>query len=206
LYGPDGTPILAVDRLPRALPHDRANALAAAAVAMAAGADAPAAAAALASAPGLPHRVELVADADGVRWYDDSKATTPASVLAACAGLPSVVLIAGGRNKGLDLGPLAGTVPPVHSVVAIGESAAEVHAAFAGRVPVQEAARMAEAVRLADGLARSGDAVLLSPGCASFDWYPSYAARGDEFAAQVRARLHPEPPAQTAAQKEDHPC
>jgi UDP-N-acetylmuramoylalanine--D-glutamate ligase len=124
-----------------------------------------------------------------VQWYDDSKATTPASVLAAVAGFESVVLIAGGRNKGLDLSVLASGVPPVRAVVAIGDAAGEIEAAFAGRVPVATAAAMEDAVAAAAELARPGDAVLLSPGCASFDWYPGYAARGDHFAGLVRARV-----------------
>ena len=104
-------------------------------------------------------------------------------------GFDSVVLIAGGRNKGLDLSALATTAPPVRSVVAIGETAAQVAAAFAGKAPVQTAASMAEAVDVAAELARPGDAVVLSPGCASFDWYSSYAERGDHFASLVRLKL-----------------
>jgi UDP-N-acetylmuramoylalanine--D-glutamate ligase len=181
--------------LPRALPHDIANALAAAAVSLAAGATVEGVAAGLASAPQLPHRVSLVGEGGGVRWFDDSKATTPASVLSAVAGFPSVVLIAGGRNKGLDLSALAAAAPPVRSAVAIGESAPEVSRALAGRVPVRQAETMAEAVDMAAEVARPGDAVLLSPGCTSFDWYASYAARGDEFARIVRCRLQKgEPP------------
>jgi UDP-N-acetylmuramoylalanine--D-glutamate ligase len=130
----------------------------------------------------------LVRDAGGVRWYDDSKATTPASVLAAVRGFDSVVLIAGGRNKDLDLTVLGAAVPPVRAVVAIGDAAGEVVAAFAGRVPVTEAASMDEAVAAAAGAAVAGDAVLLSPGCTSFDKYRSYAERGDDFARAVRAR------------------
>jgi UDP-N-acetylmuramoylalanine--D-glutamate ligase len=110
-------------------------------------------------------------------------------VLAAVAGFPSVVLIAGGRNKGLDLTALARAVPPVRAVVAIGEAGAEVEAAFSGLVPVEAASTMAEAVAAAGRLARPGDVVLLSPGCASFDWYRSYAERGDDFAALVEAQL-----------------
>jgi UDP-N-acetylmuramoylalanine--D-glutamate ligase len=144
-------------------------------------------AAGLIGAPLLPHRVSLVAEAGGILWYDDSKATTPASVLAATAGMPSVVLIAGGRNKGLDLGRLRTTVPPVRAVVAIGEAADEVAAAFAGLVEVRRALDMGQAVDAAAAMALPGDAVVLSPGCASFDWYPSYAARGDDFAGHVRA-------------------
>ncbi len=175
--------------LRRALPHDLANALAAAAVADAAGATPDGTRAALEHFHGLPHRVQRIAESGGVGWFDDSKATTPASVLAAVAGFPSVVLIAGGRNKGLDLRALAASVPPVRAVVAIGEAGGEVGAAFAGAVPVEPAPTMAAAVSAAGRLARPGDVVLLSPGCASFDWYRSYAERGDHFAALVTAHL-----------------
>jgi UDP-N-acetylmuramoylalanine--D-glutamate ligase len=133
--------------------------------------------------------VELVGEASGVRWYDDSKATTPHAALAAVGGFDSVVLIAGGRNKGLDLRVLAAAAPRLRGVVAIGEAAAEIVATFAGDVPVVEAGSMADAVRAASELAQPGDVVLLSPACASFDWYASYAARGDDFQAHVRARL-----------------
>jgi UDP-N-acetylmuramoylalanine--D-glutamate ligase len=179
---------LEVGELPRALPHDLTNSLAAAAVARAAGASWEGIAEALRATPPLAHRVQLVGEGGGLRWYDDSKATTPASVLAAVAGFESVVLIAGGRNKGLDLGALSATVPPVHAVVAIGESAGEVAAAFEGRAQVVPASSMADAVISAGGVARPGDAVVLSPGCASFDWYGSYAERGDHFASLVRER------------------
>jgi UDP-N-acetylmuramoylalanine--D-glutamate ligase len=175
--------------LPRALPHDCANALAAAAVAFAAGATTAECRAALAATQPLPHRVGLIAESAGIQWYDDSKATTPASVLAAVAGFPSVVLVAGGRNKGLDLGALAAAVPPVRAVVVIGEAAPELKAVFAQLVPVTTAGSMDAAVEAAAGLARPGDAVMLSPGCASFDWYPSYAARGDHFASIVTRHL-----------------
>jgi UDP-N-acetylmuramoylalanine--D-glutamate ligase len=189
LAGPGGQLLISVDDLPRALPHDRANALAAAAVAISAGATPAGCHSGLARTQLLPHRVSLVGESDGVCWYDDSKATTPASVLAAVAGFPSVVLIAGGRNKGLDLTALAATVPPVRAVVAIGEATAELQSTFANLVPVMAAASMDAAVHAAAGVARDGDAVLLSPGCASFDWYSSYAARGDHFASIVTRSL-----------------
>jgi UDP-N-acetylmuramoylalanine--D-glutamate ligase len=138
--------------------------------------------------------VQLVSDAGGVRWYDDSKATTPASVVAALRGFESVVLIAGGRNKGLGLGGLRVEANRVRHVVAIGDAAGEVEAAFAGVRPVTVAGSMAEAVEAAAGAAQPGDVVLLSPGCASFDWYRNYAERGDDFAALVRARAQAESP------------
>jgi UDP-N-acetylmuramoylalanine--D-glutamate ligase len=189
LVGPDGAKLMPVAELPRALPHDVANSVAAAAVALAAGATVDGCRAALGSAPPLPHRVSFVAESGGISWYDDSKATTPASVLAAVAGFQSVVLIAGGRNKGVDLDALAAAVPPVRAVIAIGEAAGEIEHAFAPLVPVATAGSMSAAVDAARATARAGDAVLLSPGCASFDWYSSYAARGDDFVAIVKATL-----------------
>lgn len=189
LRAPDGEVIVAVDGLSRRLPHDLANALAATATAVGGGATLDAARSALCAFRGLPHRVTLVGEAEGVRWYDDSKATAPHATLAAVAGFDSVVLIAGGRNKGLDLGVLAETSPRVRAVVAIGDAAAEVAAAFAGRRPVESALSMDEAVARASALARPGDAVLLSPGCASFDWYRSYGERGDDYVRAVQDRI-----------------
>ncbi|MDZ7673660.1 MAG: UDP-N-acetylmuramoyl-L-alanine--D-glutamate ligase [Acidimicrobiales bacterium] len=187
LAGPAG-PFVGVDELPRALPHDLSNALAAAATAHAAGADDGAVAAVLRRSRPLPHRVQLVATIDGVSWYDDSKATVPHATLAAVRGFEHVVLIAGGRNKGLDLGELADGVAHVRAVVAIGEASAEVEAAFDGLVPVEIATSMEDAVAAAARRAVVGDAVLLSPACASFDWYADYAARGDDFTTRVLER------------------
>ena len=99
------------------------------------------------------------------------------------------MLIAGGQNKGLDLDPLATLVPRLRGVVAIGDAATDVERVFEGRSPVRVAESMAQAVEAAAGLARPGDAVLLSPGCASFDWYDSYGDRGRDFADQVRQLL-----------------
>jgi len=186
LVGPGGV-LLSVGELPRALGHDVANALAAAATAEAAGCDRDAVRRVLRRAVPLPHRVSPVASIDGITWYDDSKATVPHATLAAVRGFDSVVLIAGGRNKGLDLTTLAEGADHVRAVVAIGESAGEVAAAFEGLRPVEVARSMPDAVAAAARLAQPGDVVLLSPACASFDWYPGYAARGDDFAAAVIA-------------------
>lgn len=183
----EGEPLIAASELARSLPHDRANALAAAVTARAAGASRDAVRDTLAAFSGLAHRVALVGEAEGVRWFDDSKATTPHAVLAGVGGFESVVLIAGGRNKGVDLSPLGTLADRVRAVVAIGEATGEIASAFAGGPPVRPAATMADAVRLAAGLARPGDAVVLSPGCTSYDWYSSYAERGDDFAALVRS-------------------
>jgi UDP-N-acetylmuramoylalanine--D-glutamate ligase len=129
--------------------------------------------------------VQLVGERAGVRYYDDSKATNPHATAGALAGFEHAVLIAGGRNKALDLGSLRVHAGRLRAVVAIGEAAAEVEAAFSGAVPVVRADSMRDAVRVASEHAHPGDAVLLSPACASFDWYESYAARGDDFAREV---------------------
>jgi UDP-N-acetylmuramoylalanine--D-glutamate ligase len=188
LVGPGGEAIVGVDELGRALPHDVANALAAAATAHAAGGTTDAARQTLVGFRGLAHRVELIGERDGVRWFDDSKATVPHAVGAAVRGFSSVVLIAGGRNKGLDLSVLGELAPPVRAVVGIGESATEVVDAF-GSMPHLTATSMDDAVDAAVSLAAPGDVVVLSPGCASFDWYDGYAARGDDFARSVRDRV-----------------
>jgi UDP-N-acetylmuramoylalanine--D-glutamate ligase len=177
----DGVALVDLTDLPRAFPHDISDALAAAAVAVAAGASPTGCRDGLAAWQPLPHRVSFVVESEGVAWYDDSKATTPASVLAAVAAFPSVVLIAGGRNKGLDLSVLARTVPPVRAVVAIGEAAPDIERTFGTLVAVRAVSSMADAVDEAGRLAAPGDTVLLSPGCASFDWYRSYTERGDDF-------------------------
>jgi UDP-N-acetylmuramoylalanine--D-glutamate ligase len=187
LVGPDDAVLASREDLWRDLPHDRSNALAASATALAAGARLEGVRAALRAFRGLPHRVELVADAGGVRWYDDSKATAPHATLAALAGFQRVVLIAGGRNKGLELAEL-GAAGNVVGVVGIGEAAAQVVAAFPG-VPSRLASSMSDAVASAAVLAEAPAVVLLSPGCASFDWYSSYAERGEDFAAEVRRLL-----------------
>jgi len=134
----------------------------------------------------LHHRLELVATVDGVDYVDDSKATNPHATLAAVGGLRDVVLIAGGRSKGIDLAPLRSTVPPVIAVVAIGEAAAEVERVFARLVPVDRASSMAEAIGAARARSVPGGSVLLAPGCASLDMYESYAERGADFARSVR--------------------
>jgi UDP-N-acetylmuramoylalanine--D-glutamate ligase len=183
---PDGELLLDVDELWRDLPHDLTNALAAAATAQAAGASLEGIRTTLRAFRGLAHRVSLVAEHAGVRFYDDSKATDPHAAAAAIAGFPSVVLIAGGRNKGLDLALLAKEAGRLRAVVAIGEATGEVERAFeATAVPVIRAGSMDGAVAAARATAQPGDVVLLSPGCASFDWYSSYAERGDDFARAV---------------------
>ena len=138
----------------------------------------------------LHHRTESVGKAGGVEFVDDSKATNPHATAAAVQGYPSVVLLAGGLSKGVDLGALTTVRDHLRAVVAIGDTPDEVEAAFAGdgadgRAPTRCGPRCATAA----GLAEPGDVVLLSPACASFDWYDGYAARGDDFRREVEALL-----------------
>jgi len=136
----------------------------------------------------MPHRLAPVGQLDGQTYFDDSKATTPHATLAALRGFEEVILIAGGKNKGIDLGDLAAGAGHVRAVVAIGEAMWEVAAAFTDRVPVEKASTLEAAVDLARRLSAGEVPVLLSPGCASFDWYSNYAERGDDFARIVRER------------------
>ncbi|MCE2527801.1 MAG: UDP-N-acetylmuramoyl-L-alanine--D-glutamate ligase [Actinomycetia bacterium] len=126
-----------------------------------------------------PHRRRVVGEIRGVRFVDDSKATNPHAALASINSFSSVVLIAGGLNKGLDLSPLT-TASPVKAVVAIGTASQQlVESGPPGRVT--PAPTLSEAVETALGLADPHDVVLLAPGCASFDQFDSYQARGEQF-------------------------
>jgi UDP-N-acetylmuramoylalanine--D-glutamate ligase len=194
LVAPSG-PIVVASTMRRRLPHDITNALAASALVIESGlADPDAIAEALATFEAPPHRLEPVASADGVDWFNDSKATTPHATSAAIRAFDSLVLIAGGSRKGVDLSPMATEPGRVRAVVAIGEAAPDVRAVFAPTTTVVDADTMAAAVRVAGDLARRGDAVVLSPGCASFDWYTGYPARGDDFKRLVREHLGLEVP------------
>ena len=187
LVSPSGVIIEAGD-MRRSLPHDISNGLAAAASVIETGlATVSEVAGALAAFEAPAHRISLVGRVDGVDCFNDSKATTPHAALAAIRSFPSVVLIAGGRNKDLDLGVLAEARDHIRGVIAIGEAAAEIEAVFAPNVPVRHAGSMESAVRAAVEEACEDDVVLLSPACASFDWYPAggYAARGEHFARVV---------------------
>ena len=138
---------------------------------------------------GLEHRVEFVLEHDGVRWFNDSKATTPHASEAGLSGFDSVVLLAGGRNKGLSFDGLAAQGDRLRHVVALGESANEIVDVFATVAPTTTATSRTEAIDQADAAAEPGDVVLLSPACASFDWYRNYGERGDDFKRLVRERF-----------------
>jgi UDP-N-acetylmuramoylalanine--D-glutamate ligase len=172
--------------------HNAANALAALALCRALGLPLQPLLAALREFKGLPHRVELVGEADGVRWYDDSKGTNVGSTVAALAGLAQgdtkVILIAGGDGKGQDFSPLKNAVArSARALVLIGRDAPLIEAAVAGAgVPIRRAVSMDEAASVAAQAARPGDAVLLSPACASFDMFRDYKHRGEVFRLAVK--------------------
>jgi len=188
LRGPQG-PFVASTDLWRDLPHDVIDALAAAATSSAAGASVEAIAAACVDFQGLAHRVAEVATIDGSVFYDDSKATTPHATVSALLGFDSAVLIAGGRNKGIDLSTMLEAKDHVSALVAIGESAEQLREIFGPHCDVEIASDMDDAVKRAARLAKGAVPVLLSPGCASFDSYQNYGERGDDFSRSVR-RLH----------------
>jgi UDP-N-acetylmuramoylalanine--D-glutamate ligase len=170
--------------------HNLANALAALLLMRAANlASYEQARAALRAFVALPHRMQLVAEAQGVRYYDDSKGTNVDAVVAGLDGFPRpLALIAGGRDKGGSYAPLRAVLERNHTrgVVVIGEAAPLIREALGGcAFPIAVAATMAEAVEQASALCRAGDAVVLSPACSSFDMFRDYAERAEVFCAAV---------------------
>jgi UDP-N-acetylmuramoylalanine--D-glutamate ligase len=169
--------------------HNRENAIAAAAAVFALGAPLERALSALPTFRPLPHRTEVVAQARGVTWVDDSKATNPGAALRALEGFSApIIWIAGGRAKGLDLGPLAAAARArVRAAVLIGEAAPQLEQGLRGGPPVHREASLEDAVRRAHAIARPGDVVLLAPGCSSHDQFANFEERGQRFRAAARA-------------------
>ncbi|MCA1587495.1 MAG: UDP-N-acetylmuramoyl-L-alanine--D-glutamate ligase [Chloroflexi bacterium] len=169
--------------------HLLADVLAAALGARAAGAAVPDIAEAVREFRGVPHRLEVIAERDGVRWVNDSQATIPLAAIAALEAFDApIVLIAGGKDKGLDYGAFADAIAArARAVVLIGETADGLQALLADRVPHFRASNMPQAVSLAAALVRRGDVALLAPAAASFDMFEDYAARGDAFRAALAA-------------------
>ena len=185
-------PVVPVGEMALAGRHNLANGLAALAMADAMGLPRAAAREALCTFGGLAHRTQLVAEVRGVRYYDDSKGTNVGATIAALEGFEDgtparTVLIAGGDGKGQDfsaLGPVLART--ARCVVLIGRDAGLIEAVLGPSVARVHAADMAEAVSLAARHAVSGDRVLLSPACASFDMFRNYEHRGEVFAQAVR--------------------
>ncbi|HEV7671663.1 MAG TPA: UDP-N-acetylmuramoyl-L-alanine--D-glutamate ligase [Thermoanaerobaculia bacterium] len=191
---PDGrkTPLFAVMDVPLAGLQNVENAMAAALLARALGAGAGAIRSALLAFSGLPHRLERVGEHDGVVWYDDSKGTNPAATMKSIEGFPdgSVHLILGGRNKGADLSLLAPLVArKARRVYLIGESADDFARVLSGAAPLDLVGTLDRAVQAAAGNVRSGEVVVLSPACASFDQFRNFEHRGHVFQELVLSRV-----------------
>jgi UDP-N-acetylmuramoylalanine--D-glutamate ligase len=180
-------PLLSVNELPVKGKHYQANALSALAIGHAFGLPFAPMLKVLREFPGLPHRCQLVRIHEGVKWYNDSKGTNVGATQAAIAGLGGemqgkLIVILGGIGKHADFTSLA---PPLskyarHAVL-IGKAADELAAAIGTQVPLSFAQSMEEAVQQAAAAAKPGDAVLLSPACASFDMFHNYEHRGSVF-------------------------
>lgn len=186
-----GTPWLSAGQLKLVGRHNQANVLAAFAMGMAGGLPRDAMVAAACAFPGLPHRCQWVVERDGVRWINDSKGTNVGATLAALEGLePKVVLLAGGQAKGGDFRPWREPLMSKgRAVLLFGQDAAQIASDLAGldqHIVMRDVGELAQAVAEADDLARPGDSVLLSPGCASFDQFSGYVERGERFTELAR--------------------
>jgi len=187
----EGQPLIAASELSLRGRHNAQNAMAAAAVCLARGVDADAVTAGLRSFPGVPHRLEEIARLDGVLYVNDSKATNVASTLVALAAMaeqragerPGVHLILGGQGKGQDFSALAPALASsCRAVYLIGEDAPAIAAAVRyGGVVMHEYEDLERALAAASAAAAPGEIVLLSPGCASFDQFRDFEARGERF-------------------------
>ncbi len=197
MYAPvagDPRPVCIVAREEIPLPgeHNVRNAMAALLAALAIGCPVPALRESIKSFEPMPHRLKTIAEIDGIRYVDDSKATNPAAVVAALHTYDApVVLIAGGRAKGTAFDAMGAAIRArTRALVTIGEAADEIARAASG-IAVAHARSMEEAVGRAREFAGPGGVVLLSPGCASFDMFDSAEDRGDQFAAAVEALREP---------------
>jgi UDP-N-acetylmuramoylalanine--D-glutamate ligase len=169
--------------------HNISNALAAVALSDAAGLSVVAMTQALRQFPGLEHRMQWVAEIDGVGWINDSKATNIGACIAALQGLTErAVLIAGGDGKGADFSVLAPiAAAKVRAAILMGRDAPALDAVLRSVVPTVRVGNMKQAVEAARGLAQKGDTVLLAPACASLDQYKDYQERGRLFVEAVRS-------------------
>ncbi|KKL69835.1 hypothetical protein LCGC14_2110980, partial [marine sediment metagenome] len=135
-----------------------------------------------------PHRMEFIRKVKGVRFVNDSKATNVSSVMKSLASFPEpIILIAGGRDKGLDYSPLCPLVKErVRALVLLGEAKEKIAQVFFSIRRIKMAEDMKEAVNIAFKLAEEGDCVLLSPACSSYDMFKDFEERGEAFKEAVR--------------------
>jgi UDP-N-acetylmuramoylalanine--D-glutamate ligase len=176
-------PVIPLDQMTIRGIHNARNAMAAVLVGSLFGVSIASMRATLRNFKGVEHRLEFVREHNGVRYYNDSKATNVDAVRYAIQAFSNpIILILGGRDKGNDYTVIQDLVRKhVKAILAIGESAQKVENAFRGIVPLHRASSMEEAVRLSAQVGRAGDVVLLSPACASFDWFKNYEHRGKVF-------------------------
>lgn len=170
--------------------HNVENVLAAMAAGLACGASPESMRETVARFPGVEHRIEFVDEVGGVRFYNDSKATSVDATLKALEALGEdagkIVLLIGGRGKNAPYSPLVPLIEKsVRALVVYGEDGDNITSQLGGHAPVERAASMADAVRLASEAAAAGDSVLLAPACASFDMFGSFEERGRAFKAEV---------------------
>jgi UDP-N-acetylmuramoylalanine--D-glutamate ligase len=168
-------------------PHNLANARAAVAALRALGLSEAEIARGLASYPGLPHRMERIAEKAGVLWVNDSKATNPDSTAPALSAFPHIHWIAGGKAKGEDLDALRPHLGAVRAAWLIGEAAPLFGRLLSPHIPTHQCGTLERAVQQAAAAARPGDTVLFSPACASFDQFRDFEARGEAFRTLVEA-------------------
>lgn len=169
--------------------HNLENALAAAAVSLCAGADIESVASVLKKFPGLEHRLEFVREKDGITYINDSKGTNVGAVIKSLEGFTQpVILIAGGKDKGSDFSPLYDLIQKkVKLLILIGAAAKTIAEALGTATETIFASTLQQAVQIGAERATSGDAVLLSPACASFDMFADFEDRGRQFKAAVKA-------------------
>ncbi len=186
-------PLMAIAELQIPGLHNVANALAALAIGQCLKVGTATMLSCLRQFTGLPHRMQLVADVNDVRWYNDSKGTNVGACIAALEGFAlepesqKTVLIAGGDGKGADFNPLKAAVTSgVRAVVLIGQDAGAIAAVLDASTDLTFAQNMSQAIAIAERKASRGDRVLFSPACASFDMYRNYQERGDAFVDSVR--------------------
>ena len=181
-------PWLPVDQLGISGRHNWANALAAMAIAHHLGIGREAIVTALQNFRGIPHRSQWVAEINGVEWINDSKATNVGAAQASIEGRDRpVILIAGGQSKGADMTVMTDSIRnKVKRVLLLGEDADRLQQAWQGATEIEHVDSMRSAVIRASEVAVGGDCVLLAPACASFDMYPKFEARGDDFMQRVQ--------------------
>ncbi|MBI2962702.1 MAG: UDP-N-acetylmuramoyl-L-alanine--D-glutamate ligase [Deltaproteobacteria bacterium] len=169
--------------------HNLENVMAASTAALLAGAPPEAVQATIDEFPGLPHRLQLVREKEGVRYVDDSKGTNVGAVVKSLASMTGpVILLAGGVDKGGSYEPLRRLVHErVKRLIVFGQARETIRGALGAETETVVVSSLEEAVARAGEIARTGDTVLLSPACASFDMFRDYAARGERFRALVEA-------------------